>query len=222
MLCAYAIIKSNYNFCAMIIKKQIRLACLLILATACMCYGQEEKLNGVRISGVVVDADDHEPVPYVNINISGTMYGAAADNNGYFSLFINPGDTLLFSAIGYRKSTFIMPFEVTTDNYSLVQLMRQETVLLNEVVVFPWPTIESLEQAFLEAEPEQGMEDIIREVKKDLKETVNESERNEYYYDQMRYNKLYELHGDIPPNNFLNPSRWANFIRDLKKGEFEE
>lgn len=192
------------------------------MATAWMCYGQEENLNGVRISGVVVDADDHRSVPYVNISISGTMYGSAADNNGYFSLFINPGDTLLFSAIGYRKSTFIMPFEVNTDQYSLVQLMRKETVLLNEVVVFPWPTIEVFEKTFLEAEPERGMEDIIREVKRDLKKTVNKNERNKYYYDQMRYNKLYELHGDLPPNNFLNPFRWANFIRDLTEGEFEK
>lgn len=181
-------------------------------------YAQEKTMNSVRVSGIVVDADDHEAVPYVNISVLGTMYGSAADNNGYFSLFMNPGDTLLFSSVGYRDAVFIMPYELTSDQYSLVQLMRKETVQLEELVVFPWPTVEQLEEAFLELDPESEVDQLITEVQRNLETMVDKSLRSEYYYDQMRYNKLYELHGKVPPNNFLNPFQWAEFLRDVRNG----
>ncbi|MBL6447307.1 carboxypeptidase-like regulatory domain-containing protein [Fulvivirga sp. 29W222] len=184
--------------------------------------GQKKTSKPVRISGVVLDADDRKEVPYVSIRIAGTMYGTAADNNGYFSLFINPGDTLLFTSIGYRDATFVMPYDLNSEQYSLVQLMRKETVMLSEVVVFPWPDIKTFESAFLDVKPKRNMDDLVFEVQRDIKKTVKDNEEYEYYSDQMRYNRLYELHGVIPPNNFLNPIRWVNFIRDVKQGKFEE
>ena len=71
---------------------------LFILLAGVSGYGQKKAPNPVRVSGVVLDADDREQISYVSIRIAGTMYGTAADNNGYFSIFINPGDTLLFSS----------------------------------------------------------------------------------------------------------------------------
>lgn len=195
---------------------------LLILSAGFVSFGQKKAPNPVRVSGVVLDADDRKEIPYVSIRIAGTMYGTAADNNGYFSLFINPGDTLLFSSIGYSNAAFIMPYNLAAEQYSLVQLMRKETVVLSEVVVFPWPDVKNFENAFLDVKPKRNMDDLVFEVQRDIRKTVNNNEEYEYYYDQMRYNRLYELHGVIPPNNFLNPIRWANFIRDVRKGEFKE
>lgn len=194
---------------------------VLALLTGATAFGQQKIPKPVRVSGVVLDADDRREVPYVSIRIAGTMYGTAADNNGYFSLFINPGDTLLFTSIGYRAAAFIMPYDLDAEQYSLVQLMRKETVMLSEVVVFPWPDVKTFENAFMDVKPKRNMDDLVFEVQRDIRKTVNNNEEYEYYYDQMRYNRLYELHGIIPPNNFLNPIRWANFIRDVRQGEFK-
>ncbi|MFT4741950.1 MAG: hypothetical protein ACI9XJ_001237, partial [Marivirga sp.] len=49
-----------------------------------------------------------------------------------------------------------------------------------------------------------------------LKEQTKE---NKAYYDQYRYAKLYDLTGIVPPNNFLNPITWSNFIRDWKENQ---
>lgn len=194
----------------------------LMATLSARAQNKNKSVNSVRVTGVVLDADDHKAIPYVNIRIAGTMYGTAADNNGYFSIFINSGDTLRFSSIGYQEAVFIMPYKLSSNQYSLMQLMRKETVMLSEVVVFPWPSIESFEEAFLDVKPHRNMDDLVFEVQRDIKKTVNKNEQYEYYYDQMRYNKLYELHGEIPPNNFLNPIRWANFIRDIDSGKFKK
>ncbi len=183
---------------------------------------QKIGIDPVRVVGVMVDADDRKELPYVNIRVKGTQYGTPSDNNGYFSIFINPGDTLAFSSVGYKEAVFVMPFDSKGSQYSLIQLMRKETVLLEEVLVFPWPTMDNFKKAFLDIKPKRNMDDLVFEVQRDIKETVKEERLYEYYYDQMRYNRLYELHREVPPNNFLNPIRWSNFMRDIKEGKLKK
>ncbi|MDX1630078.1 MAG: carboxypeptidase-like regulatory domain-containing protein, partial [Fulvivirga sp.] len=168
---------------------------LLCFIPALVGHAQEVEPEAVRLTGIVLDADTREPVPYVSIRISGTQYGTSSDNTGYFSLFINPGDTLLFSSIGYQDGAFVMPFVIEGSSYSLVQLLRKETVLLQEVVVFPWPSLESFEQAFIDAEPMPEMKDVVKEVNRDIRQMIDDNQKSEYYYDQMRYQRLYEIHG---------------------------
>ncbi len=197
------------------IKKLIFVAALMVLP---VITDAQVKTEAVRLTGIVLDAENRSEVPYASVRISGTQYGTSSDNTGYFSVFMNPGDTLLFSSIGYQDAAFIMPYNVSADTYSLVQLMRKETVLLQEVVVFPWPTLKNFERAFLDTTPRQNpSEELIKEVKLELDQTLETSEKSEYYYDQMRYQHLYEINGTIPPNNFLNPIRWSNFVKDLGK-----
>ncbi|ELR69082.1 hypothetical protein C900_05471 [Fulvivirga imtechensis AK7] len=203
--------------------KRYSLFAILLIVCVTITFAQKQKspAKAVRVVGVVVDADDHVVVPYVNIAIAGTHYGTSADASGYFSIFINPGDTLMFSSIGFSDAAFVMPFKLEGDEYSLLQLMRKEAVMLNEVVVFPWPSLKNFEKAFLDTKPQRNMSDLVFEVQRDIKRSVDKNEQYEYYYDQMRYNRLYELHGEIPPNNFLNPIRWSNFIDDVRKGKFK-
>ncbi|UII21117.1 carboxypeptidase-like regulatory domain-containing protein [Fulvivirga ligni] len=197
--------------------KAVLLVGLLLISVS--LFAQRSAPPTVRVSGVVVDADTKEALPYITIQVEGSMYGTSSDNSGYFSVFVHPGDTLTFSSIGYNRSSFVMPFELSSDQYTLMQLMRKETVLLNELVVFPWPSKQNFEKAFLDTEPKRGMPDLVREVKRDIAQTVEENTKSEYQYDQMRYSRLYELTGQMPPNNFLNPMRWSNFVRDLKSGK---
>lgn len=202
------------------IKKQILMAALMVLPIITVA---QVKTDAVRLTGIVLDAENRNEVPYASVRIAGTQYGTSSDNTGYFSVFMNPGDTLLFSSIGYQEAAFIMPYNVNAETYSLVQLMRKETVLLEEVVVFPWPTLKNFERAFLDTMPKQNpSEELIKEVKLELDQTLEASEKSEYYYDQMRYQHLYEIHGTIPPNNFLNPIRWSNFVKDLGKRKYDK
>ncbi len=193
----------------------------LILVLILMFTGVELKAqrigNPILLTGVVMDADQQKALPYVNIQLGQTVYGTASDSNGYFSIFINPGDTLRFTSVGYKPAYFIMPFEVSNKRYSLIQLMRQEAILLPEVVVFPWPTMDHFKDAFLDVKLPVTEQDVVREFQREVQQDVKANELNEYQADQMRYQRLYELNQIFPPNNFLNPMRWSNFVKDVSK-----
>ena len=180
---------------------------------------QGQARNSVLLTGVVMDAEQQLPLPYVNIRLGDSNYGTATDVNGHFTLFVNPGDTLTFTSIGYRAEVFIMPSEITKRQYSLIQLMWQETTVLSEIVVFPWPTIDQFKDAFLDTDPGVAEDQLVREVQLRVQDEAKMKQMEIYEAQQMQHQKLYELNGIFPPSNFLNPMRWSDFVRDVKKSK---
>lgn len=179
--------------------------------------------KSITISGVVMDADSISAVPYVNILLKDTYFGTVSDNSGHFSFLASEGDTLQFSSIGYFDAYFIMPENLNGNSYSLIQLMRKETIVLEEVVIFPWPKYEHLKNAFLNAEPKYNMDDVALEGKRRVKRISKaEYERNKYYYNVYHNNQLYDMTGIVPPNNFLNPIEWTNFIRNVNAKKYNK
>lgn len=178
--------------------------------------------KSITISGVVMDADSISAIPYVNIRLKDTHFGTISDNSGHFVFSATEGDTLQFSFVGYFDAYFVMPDKLEGDSYSLIQLMRKETIMLEEVVVFPWPEYEQLKKAFLNAKPKRSISDVelegMRKVKRISKE---EYERNRHYYNVYHNNQLYDMTGIVPPNNFLNPVQWSNFIRDVRSKSYK-
>lgn len=176
----------------------------------------------IQISGIIIDADSLDPVTFTSVTIKNTTKGTVSDNSGYFSIFANELDTLLFSNVGYETSQFVVPPNLQQENYGLVHVMNLDTLILEEVVIVPWPAPEDFERAFLSLEVQPNPNTRTMQAKAALQKTLdNQLSREKFYYDQMRYNRLYEISGEIPPNNFLNPITWSNFIRDWKKGAFK-
>lgn len=179
--------------------------------------------NPTTISGVVMDADTIGTVPYVNIRLKGTYFGTVSDNSGHFSFMASEGDTLQFSSVGYFDAFFIMPQKLVGDSYSLIQLMRKETIILDEVVVFPWPDYEQLRKAFITARPKHNLDDVSMKAKRKVKRISNDEYlRNRNYYNVYYNNQLYDMTGIVPANNFLNPAQWTNFIRDVKRKNYNK
>ena len=145
-----------------------------------------------------------------------------SDNNGYFSIFANELDTLEFSNVGYRTSTFVVPPNLPKEKYGLVQVMQKDTLILEEITIYSWPAPQDFTQAFLSLETKPDLHTRSFEASRKLQKTLDRQlAKEKFYYDQMRYSRLYELTGEIPPNNFLNPITWSNFIRDWKSGAFK-
>lgn len=184
-------------------------------------YAQENSPS-VRISGIIVDADSLDAVTFTSVTIKNTTKGTVSDNSGYFSIFANELDTLLFSNVGYETSQFVVPPNLQQENYGLVHVMNLDTLVLEEVVISPWPAPEDFERAFLSLEVQPNPDTRSMQAKSALQRTLDEQlSREKYFYDQMRYNRLYEISGEIPPNNFLNPITWSNFVKDWKNGTFQ-
>ena len=183
----------------------------------------DAQTKSLIISGVIMDADSISVVPYVNIRLKDTFFGTVSDNSGHFNFTASEGDTLRFSSIGYFDAYFIMPKELIGDSYSLIQLMRKETIMLEEIIIFPWPEYYQLRDAFLNTTPNHSLEDISLDAKRKIKRISREEyDRNKHYYNMYHNNKLYDMTGIVPANNFLNPLNWSNFIRDVKNKNFKK
>lgn len=198
------------------------ISALLLLFFVVTEVKSQEDSPTVRISGMVIDADSLNPVSFTSITIKHSTRGTVSDNSGYFSIFAYELDTLEFSNVGYETSQFVVPPNLPTENYGLVHAMSRDTLILEELVIFPWPSAEDFEQAFLSLEVQPNRQTKSERSKKNIQRALDQQlAREKFYYDQMRYNRFYQITGDIPPNNFLNPITWSNFIRDWKNGEFE-
>lgn len=181
--------------------------------------GQAKK--GITITGVLLQADSLLAIPYGSISVKNNFRGTVTNNLGHFSIIVDRFDTLEFSAIGFKTTQFVVPDLVDSD-YSLIQLLTKETILLQEVEVVAWPDETSFISAFYNYRLPKGEDDRIFKMKSELNEVLRDQyEKDKFYYDQMRYTKLYNTTGFTPPNNFLNPISWSNFIRDWRSGAFK-
>lgn len=177
-----------------------------------------QKEDPINITGVILDAENMEPIPFTTVLIGEGKSGTVADNSGYFSFLAYPGDTITFRSVGYQISTFIIPALLEGKTYSLIELMVRENVLLDEVTVYPLPDVDYFTNTIVKTELTDIQKNQLDDFKRDLNSLLeNQYEKNSPYYDQWRYARLYEMTGIVPPNNFLNPMTWSNFIRDWKK-----
>ena len=96
----------------------------------------------IQFSGIVVEGESLRPVPYTSIIVNKSNRGTISDYFGYFSFVAQLGDTITFSAIGLTNALFFIPDTLSTNRYSLIQVLRTDTISLRETVVYPWQSKE--------------------------------------------------------------------------------
>jgi hypothetical protein len=188
---------------------------------------QNTKHDLVQFSGIAVEGDSLKPIPYTSVIVKNSNRGTVSDYFGYFSFVAQESDTIEFSAIGFSSAFFIIPDTLTSNKYSLIQVLRMDTIELVTTEVYPWPTKEQFKKAFLALQlPE---DDIVR-ADKNMSRADNkdrmvgmamDANMNYLYGMQKNQAKLYYA-GQLPPNNLLNPIAWAKFIKAWKNGDFKK
>jgi hypothetical protein len=178
----------------------------------------------IQLSGVVVAEEDLTQIPYATVYDRTIRRGVISDYYGFFSKVVFPGDTLIFSAYGYKTSTYVVPDSLIDDRYSIIHMMHKDTLNLPEVTVYPWPSKEDFARYFINMQP---YEDAIRRAQRELSgESLafvaarlegDASLASGYAMDQ-RNTKIY-TNGQLPVNNLLNPYSWAKLIDDWKAGK---
>ena len=185
---------------------------------------QEKDL--IQFSGIVVENDSLLPVPFTRIMIKHTNRGTIADFNGYFSFVAQKKDTIVFSATGYRKAQYFIPDTLSGNKYSLIQVLRFDTIVLGTTVIYPWPSVDEFKKVFLtNAIPDDDLarakKNLAREEMKEKFETMAmDGSMNYKAHMQQQYSRLYWA-GQYPPNNLLNPFAWAQFIKAWRDGKLK-
>ena len=201
---------------------------LILLFSFCLfnnIIAQVEDDELVQFSGIVVTADSINPIPYTNIIIKNTWRGTVADYFGYFSFVARKNDTILFSAMGFKKGEFIIPDSITSHRYSLIHTMTNDTIMLAQTVIYPWPTKEEFKEAFLNLDiPDDDYERARKNLNSEqIREIASfypmDGSMNYRRSMQAHQDRLYYL-GQTQPITILNPFAWAQFIKAWKDGKF--
>lgn len=209
--------------------KSLLFSVFLLLFVGAAAQAQQMENNLVQFSGMVLDGTNDQliPVPYTNILVKEKGRGTYSDLKGFFSIVVEKGDVIVFSAIGYKTVEYKVPIDLEDDRYSMVQLMTQDEVNLPEVVIFPWPNRDHFKLEFLamDVTPElqrRAAENLAQEtldrasvgVKADGRENAN-------YYLRQQSREFYYI-GQQPPMNIFNPIAWGKFFKAWKDGEFKK
>lgn len=208
----------------MLIKNKILLS--LFLFNSCLQLTSAQEKDLIQFSGVIVELDSLKPVPFTHIMIKNSSRGTMADFYGYFSFVAKKKDTIIFSATGYKKTQFAIPDTLTTNKYSLIQVLQTDTIYLKETVIYPWPTREQFKEVFLnmnvpDDDLERARKNLAREEMKEKFETIAMDGSMNYKAHMQQYQSKLYWAGQYPPNNLLNPFAWAQFVKMWREGKLK-
>jgi iron complex outermembrane receptor protein len=83
------------------------------------------------IEGIVLDSKTNQPIPGVNVSISGTPIGVSTDLEGKFALLkLKKGAVIAFSFIGFKNYSLVY-----TNQKNVIVKLEEEANMLQEVVI---------------------------------------------------------------------------------------
>ena len=186
------------------------------------------RVNGrliVQLSGVVVEQSTQ--IPLMGVHVYSPRYGrgTSTDIHGFFSEVFLEGDSVLVSAIGFKKQWVVVKAN-KGDKLTVVIELEEDTTYLSEVEILPYPTERQLREsilAFSDPNVQQQMAlarsmdpELYERMRLQLPQSANENYR--YYQDQQFYNQHNNGVRGIP---LLNPFAWGELIKSIKRGDFD-
>lgn len=208
------------------VKKQL-LILLAFMPFAAKAQFENFKDSVVQLYGVVMTADSLRGLPAVSIIVKGTGRGTLTNGQGVFSIVVLKGDEIEFSCVGFKDKTTKIPATLEGNQYSIIQLMINDTAFLPAAIIKPRPTREQFERDFVSTDvPDDNIEIarkntdaatrrlLMRTLPNDGKESVNMNlakSAQRFYYT-----------GQAPPMNIFNPMAWGEFIRSWKRGDYKK
>ena len=203
-----------------------QLYAILILV---LCFGfvsaQDKPL--VQFSGVIYNVDSNVVVPYVSVsNRSDRNKTFAANYQGYFSFVAHEGDTIVFSAVGYRREALVIPKNLPEKKYTVIVKMKQEVKNLPAVTIYPWASMDEFNREFmalkfadddLEIAKKNVQRSSLLAMSKSLPRDAQELNTINFQNNHVALsNRVINQRGANP---LLNPFAWASFINQIMQGD---
>ncbi len=209
--------------------RNIFFALLPLLFAGNVLFGQAQGEKLVQFTGIILDGTTEQllPIPYANVLVMDHNRGTYSDFNGFFSIVVEKGDIVEFSAVGYATIKFEIPDTLTDNKYSMVQLMTQDTINLPESVVFPWPSRDHFKLEFLAMDvtsemQDRAMKNLANETLRKMRnEVAADGNENADYYLRQQSRNYYHI-GQTPPMNIFSPLAWKQFFDAWKRGDYKK
>jgi hypothetical protein len=180
----------------------------------------------VQLFGIVMTADSLQGIPAVSVTIRGTNRGTATTNQGVFSIVALKGDVIEFTHVSYKPKVVTIPKDIEGNQYSVVQLMVEDTFYLPVTIIKPRPSPAQFQRDFTTAKVPDDDIEIARRNNDVAKRRIlmnnlpaDGGEARNVQFRNIANRATYQ--GQIPPMNILNPAAWTEFIKAWKRGDFK-
>ena len=186
-------------------------------------YGFENK---VELTGVVMSADSLRYLPFVSVVIKNKDIGTTSNERGVFTLIADKGDTLEFTSIGFRKKRYIIPRVLSSNRYSVIQLMTMDTFHLPSTIIRPSLSKEEFDKAFATWNiPDDKYETARRNTEFQTMRMLafvlpKDGRENQSAYQRMQQQRTYWA-GQQPPMTIFSPLAWYEFFKAWKRGDYK-
>jgi hypothetical protein len=109
---------------------------LAILLVGGKADAQTIRTDSIFLTGAVMDQKNLTALPYAHYKVNRKMAGTA-NAFGRFSFWVNSGDTIHYSYVGYQDLNVVVSDSLTKDTYLFGVFMTKDTVALQEVLIVP-------------------------------------------------------------------------------------
>jgi len=201
------------------------IACL-IFPVAARAQFETFKDSVVQLYGIVMTADSLKGLESVSVMIKGQNRGTITNNKGVFSIVVLKGDQVVFTSIGYKPKTVVIPANLDGNQHSIIQLMVTDTIYLAATIIKSRPTRAQFERDFLNTEVPDDYIAVARKNNSTATRRIlvanlpTDGRESSSQYLRQNANKAY-YSGQAPPMNIFNPFAWNEFIKAWKRGDFK-
>lgn len=101
----------------------------IIICAITQAYSQRV---GTNLTGIVYDSLTLQPLAYVTVINQSANTGATTDENGGFKISAMPGDSILFTILGYSRKTRI----VRSNEQAMIIFLREFALTLKAVTIY--------------------------------------------------------------------------------------
>jgi CarboxypepD_reg-like domain len=201
---------------------------LLMFGTKAQAQGQQKS---VIFNGRVVGGKSAQTLSRTYIYIPRAGRGTLADESGYFSIPVFPGDSITFSYLGYHRQYHVVPRRLEDASYSAIILMKEDVQTLAEVKVYPYSTEEEFKKAFvaMKLPDELERENLERSTNRDyllmMAAAAPMGSMGNYrnFMDQQLFGRESMANrnfiGTVP---FFSPFALLNLYKSIKKGDLKK
>lgn len=200
---------------------------LIFLFCSLSGFSQVSDKKLVQFSGIIMNRDSNTVVPYVTItNVTGRDQFFSANYKGYFSFVANEGDTLVFTAVGYKREGVVIPINLSDDKYTILMKMQQEVINLPMVQVYPWASTDEFKKEFMtlkfaDDDLEIAKKNVSRESLSAMMASLpRDGAEMQSFNFQNNHNRLVNKNiNQRLANPLLNPFAWGALIQQIMQGD---
>ena len=203
----------------------LSLLAFCLVSLAAFSQGQDKT---VLFQGRVVASSNAEFLPLAYVFNPQAGRGALSDNFGQVDMYVFPGDSLVVSYIGYKKTYSIGPRDTELVHQVIIP-MEEMTTMLREVKVFPHSSEDEFKQAFLamelrDAQQRDNARKNLEQSKLNvfaLQAGMGASSNFKNFSDLMISSQANKNFFSDPMLALTNPFAWINFIKSVKNGDLK-